>query len=220
MKKVILSGLFAILATTGHAATFSATGASASSEFSLQYVAENTIDGSGLSAPGDPGASHADYAVNNHWTTARNTVAEDASIEWSFAGPSDLGGIYIWNHRSNVISSNDGYEPVLFDLTLLNGTTVIESFDDVALSPDTDKAQAFTFDAVVSNVTSVLFEVEAVQSSNNYTGLAEVLFDDALIAGATLLSNAPSPTPVPLPAGGLLLLSGVAGIAAMRRKRR
>ncbi|WP_424970954.1 VPLPA-CTERM sorting domain-containing protein [Dinoroseobacter sp. S76] len=219
MKKLVLGCLFAAMATTGHAATFSATGASASSEFNGSFDAGNTIDGSGLSTAGDPAATHSDYDRTNHWTTASGTDPEDASIEWSFAGPSDLGGIYIWNHRSNVIANNDGYEPVVFDLTLLNGNTVIESFDDVALMPDTDKSQAFTFDMVVSNVTSVLFEVEKTQSSTSFTGLAEVLFDDALISGATLLTNT-TPMPIPLPAGGLLLLSGVAGIAVLRRKRR
>jgi hypothetical protein len=92
-------------------------------------------------------------------------------------------------------------------------------FDDVSLTPDTDAAQAFSFGSVLAGVVSLRFDVEAVQSSPSFTGLAEVLFDDsAAIAGATDLSGS-GPSVVPLPAGGVLIVTAFAALGAMRLRR-
>jgi len=191
----------AVLPDLSMAATLSADTATASSEATASYVAENTINGSGLSSANDPSATHADYFPGNHWTS--NSISPlDQYIDWGFNTTQTLGGIYIWNHGSNGgIAANSGYEPTLFDLTLYDdGDNIIESFDDVALAPDTNISQAFAFSSLITGVTRVRFDVEAVQSTPNFTGLAEVLFDDSnTIFGATVL-GAPMPASVPLPA--------------------
>ena len=217
-KFLLAASAAALFAGASEAAVISADTATASSEFSGAYLAENTIDGSGLSAAGDPSATHADYARFNHWTTGIGTNATDQSITWGFTSAATVGGIYIWNHLSNNISSNSGYEPTLFDLTLLDaGGNQLAFFDDVDLTPDTNLAQAFSFGTTYAGVSSITFDVEAVQSSNNYTGLAEVLFDSsANIAGATDLGGGMAA--VPLPAGLPLLLGAFAALFGLRRR--
>ncbi len=214
MKRLLLATAALLLATKATAATVGADGASASSEFSPAYDPRNTIDGSGLSTANDPAATHADYTVNNHWTTGSGPVVGQW-IEWSFSTPQTLGGLYIWNHRSNIIAASAGYEPTLFGLEFKDATSsVLLSFTNVGLLPDTNLSQAFTLNTAVSNVSAVRFTVEATQAANTpYTGLAEVLFDDQTIAGATSLA-----APIPLPAGLPLLLAGLGGLALLRRK--
>lgn len=205
-----------------HAATFSPTGATASSQFSGAYDPGNTIDGSGLGGPGfAPTAIHATYQANNHWTT---TGADplDQWIRWSFSAPVDVGGLWIWNHRSDTIASNSVYEPTRFSLTFYGAANaVLASFTDIALLPQPifgtpGAAQAFTLGAVLGGVESVRFDVDGKDPVTNgtaeYTGLAEVLFSDQLIANASDLA------PVPLPASGLLLFAALGGIAASRRR--
>ena len=181
MKPLFLGAAFAITCIGGlaQAATFSADTATASSFFDGSYLPTNTINGSGLPGGFGPSDIHADYATNNHWTTASGTDPLDQSIEWGFNTAQTLGGVYIWNHLSNIIASNSQYEPTLFDLTLKDsGGNTIFFFDDVSLTPDTGgESESFTFDAPVLNVSSVLFEVEQTQGSPNFTGLAE-LFDE------------------------------------------
>lgn len=210
-----LAATTALLATGAAAATFSADDATASTEFNSNYVAKNTINGSGLSAPGDPAATHATYTTGNHWTTTGEAVG--AFIDWSFDDPQTLGGLYIWNHRSNNIATNAFYEPVLFGLTISDaGNNVLASFTGVPLAPNTDQSQAFSLTSLLTGVSTVRFTVEATENNNastNLTGLAEVLFDDALIAGATSLA-----APIPLPAGLPLLLAGMGGLALLRRR--
>lgn len=217
--KILVSCAVAATVCAGsfaHAATFSADTASASSFFDGSYLPSNTIDGSGLPGGFGPSDIHADYAVNNHWTTDGTNPTEEW-IEWTFINPQTVGGIYIWNHLSNIISSNSQYEPTVFDLTLEDGSgNAIFFFDDVSLTPDTAGAsESFTFTAPVANVYSVLFEVEQTQGSPNYTGLAEVLFDDSVIAGADVTLST-----IPLPAAAWMLLAGIGGLAGARRLRR
>ncbi|MDE5088136.1 MAG: PEP-CTERM sorting domain-containing protein [Trichodesmium sp. St15_bin1_1] len=158
--------------------------ATASSEYSSNFLAEYTIDGSGLPVGFDQNDLHGPYTFgNNHWTSASGTTPTDQFIEWGFDNPQTLGTIYIWNHQSTKPPANNrGYDVTLFDLTLFDESdNVLLSLNDVSLLPDSNEAQALLFGSVISNVSTVLFEIEAVQSSPNYTGLAEVGFDTTAV---------------------------------------
>ena len=223
MSHVVISALglaAAALSAPAGAATFSPDGATASSFFSGSYDPANTIDGSGLGGPGfAPTDIHATYVADNHWTSAGGSVALDQWIEWSFAAPATIGGVWIWNHLSNGVAANAFYEPTEFSLTFYDALdTVLASFSGVALAPQPvggtpGASQGFTLNAPLSGVSAVRFDVDGKEGPNSYTGLAEVLFSDEAIAGATRLSA------VPLPATGLLLIAALGGIAATRRRR-
>lgn len=219
-RTLSLALVAAALAAPAGAATFSPTGATASSFFSASYDPGNTIDGSGVGGPGfAPTAIHTTYAENNHWTST-GADALDQWIEWSFAAPSTIGGLWIWNHLSNGVASNPFYEPTEFSLTFYDAVdTVLTSFSGVALDPQpvggpVGASQGFTLDVALTGVSAVRFDVDGKEPPlDSYTGLAEVLFSDEVIAGATSLAA------VPLPASGLLLIAALGGIGAARRRR-
>ena len=158
--------------------------ATASSEFSSNFLAEYTIDGSRLPVGFDQNDLHGPYTFgNNHWTSASRTTPTDQFIEWGFDNPQTLGTIYIWNHQSTrPPANNTGYDVTLFDLTLFDDfDNVLYSSNNLQLAPNTYNAQVFSFGRAISNVSRVLFEIEAVQSSPNFTGLAEVGFDTTAV---------------------------------------
>lgn len=204
LKTLGLAAVGMLAAQTANAALISPDAANASSEFSASYVAENTINGSGLPTNFTAADAHADYAQGNHWTTDGSSPTSE-SITWILNSQPTLYGIVIWNHRSNIIAANSGYEPVLFDLTLSDYLfdTIIK-FTDVALAPDTATGQYFDFGRGVNGVFLVSFNVKATQSSTSYTGLAEVAFEDA------------PPSEIPVAPALPLLLSGLAGLVALR----
>ncbi|WP_425404944.1 PEP-CTERM sorting domain-containing protein [Hwanghaeella sp.] len=179
-----------------------------SSEFNASFAAENTINGSGLTSnPRDPSEAHANYAGGNHWTTAAGTNPLDAFITWGFDSPTDLFGMYVWNHRSNIISANTGYEPTLFTLELFDGSNnSLLTLTNVSLLPDVATGQTIDFGGLVAGVSSIRFDVDAVQSSPDFTGLAEVAFETSPI------------TAVPVPAALPLLLTGLVGLSFLRRR--
>ena len=207
-RTLCAAAAFAMLgAAPASAALLQPDGHDASSTFSSNYLGDFTYDGSGLPVNFTPADAHADYATGNHWTTD-GSAPTDEWIWWTFSNPVALFNMVLWNHRSNIISNNAGYEPVLFDLTLYDSLSNVLLFvDDVSLAPNVATGQVFSF-GPVTGVSSVRFDVEATEFSTNYTGLAEVAFN----AGA-----APSPE-VPLPAAALLLPMGLAGLVALRRK--
>jgi len=184
----------------------------ASTEFSGHFRATNTIDGSGLSSLSAT-ATHATYVRGNHWTTAANDTGNvlNAWIEWGFNTAQNLDKIHIWNHRSNNIAANDGYEPILFDLLVKDASNnVLLSWDNVALAPDTNLAQTFNFGSTLVGVKSVRFDVEQIQSTGDrrYTGLAEVGFNSGMNA---------VPEPATLAMWGL---AGGIGLVIARRRRK
>lgn len=209
MKKQILTALMLAGAATVQAAVITPDTATASSEFSTQYRALYTIDGSGIAGPVTPSSLHGNYAVNNHWTTD-GTAPLDEFINWGFNTPQTLGTIYIWNHRSNIIANNPGYDVTLFDLTLFDSSNNILLFlDNVALLPDTDAAQTIAF-TLTNNVSRVRLDVEQTQSSVNFTGLAEVRFDTTSVGG---------PSPVPEPSTYGMAAMALAALAWAKQRR-
>jgi hypothetical protein len=97
----------------------------------------------------------------------------------------------------------------VFDLTLFDGSNnILLSLNDQALAPDNAFAQRIDF-ALTSNVSRVRFDIEAVQSSPNFTGLAEVAFD-------TQSYLAPA---IPEPASWLMLITGFGLTGAAMRRR-
>jgi len=200
-----------LAASASHAAVIKPDTAIASSQFSAAYSPTRTIDGSGLPSPTDISAAHADYtSASNHWTTAAAGGPVGQWIEWGFTAPATVGAIYIWNHRSNGVASNSGYEPTVFDLTFYDSSNVVlASFDNLSLLPDNAFAQRFDF-AQMSDVSRVRFDIRAVQSSPNYTGLAEVAFDTDSFLSA----------PIPEPATWAMMIIGFAGVGAALRARR
>lgn len=198
------------------AAVFKPTGAAASSIFDGNYVAENTIDASGLTGDGtDIAEAHDDYTAaggGNHWTTAFGTTPLTQWIDWTFTTPVTMGAAYIWNHQSDGgLANNAGYDVTLFDLTLFDASNnILLALDNQLLAPNSAFAQRIDF-SLISNVSRVRFDIEAVQSSPDFTGLAEVAFDNQ-----SFLAPA-----VPEPASWLMMITGF-GLtgAAMRRRVR
>jgi hypothetical protein len=190
----------------------------------------NTINGSGLAGFGatDAHAAYAsgtpEYPNGNHWTTGTLSSAIGANITWGFNTAVSLSDIYIWNHQSNGgLAANPGYDVTLFDLVLSDaGGSALATFTNIALAPDTATRQTFSFGGTIDNVRSASFTVRGTQDPTTpFTGLAEVRFE-----GTTGSVTPPPPPPppdvsvVPLPAPALMLLSGLAGLGLIRRRRR
>lgn len=189
------------LASVASAQLFQPDSATATSTFSASYDIGNTIDGSGLPANFTPADAHANYAVNNHWTTASGALgANNAAASFFFTSPVTIGTFHMWNHRSNVIAADPGYAVTRFDLRLFDSSNnEIFSLLNQTATPNVAIAQSYLF-APVANVSRVDFRVLANNGSTQYTGLAEVAFEAV-------------PTP------GALALMGLGGLLAARRRR-
>lgn len=187
MKASLPIVLFAVILNTASiagAVLISPDTAIPSTEFTLNIngfdgLAIHTIDGSGLPIGFDQTATHDLYASGNHWTTGPGTLPNEQFITWGFGTPQTLNEVYLWNHQSTVPpSGSSGYDVTVFDLTVFdsNGNPLLV-LNDLPLMPDTALSQAFSFGGAIENVSSVRFDVEAVQSSTEFTGLAEVAFN-------------------------------------------
>lgn len=206
----------AIAAQPATAAILTPDTAVASSEFpsgNAAFAAVNTINGSGLTDFGGS-SGHADYSANpgNHWTTDGSPVI-GSFITWGFSSAVSLSAMYVWNHRSNVIAQNSGYDVTLFDLVLRDaGGTALTTLTNVSLGFNTDLRQTpVTFATPIDNVRSVTFTVRGTEFPNpGFTGLAEVRFEGTRSTPASV---------IPLPAAGWMLLAGIGGLAALRRRR-
>jgi len=202
-----------LVAGQAQAAVFKPTAATASSIASSPYAAVNTINGTGLTGDGtDINEAHAAYSGSsggNHWTSnSSNPIVQ--WIDWTFAAPVTMGAAYIWNHQSTTpLANNTGYDVTLFDLILFDASdNVLLFLDNRTLAPDNAFAQRIDF-GLTSDVSRVRFDIEAVQSSTNFTGLAEVAFDtESYVTPA-----------IPEPASWLMLIAGFGMTGAAMRRR-
>lgn len=198
------------LCTPAHAAIIQPNTAVASTFFSSDYAATNTINGSGLTGPVGTLPTHAAYSNasgGNHWTTA-NSNPLDAFITWGFSSPQTLDTIYLWNHQSNGIAANPNYDVGNFALTFLDSSSAVIGTYSGTLAFDSNAAQAFNF-GTLAGVSSVRFDVNSVQGTTNFTGLAEVAFNTATIN--------PNNAPDAASTAGLLGLSVLALALCSRR---
>lgn len=174
--------------------------ATASSEFSSSFDVGNAIDGSGLPVEFTIDDAHADYAVNNHWTTASNPSFPVSAI-LGFNTPVTIGQFFLWNHRSNIIANDAFYEVIQFDLILRDsGGNDLLTLNDLTATGDTAFAQVYDL-PLTSGVSSVEFLIDANQGSS-FTGVAEFAF-----------------TSIPEPSSALLLLASSGLMAIAYRKR-
>lgn len=207
------------LSTAGmaaHAQLIRPDSAVAGSFFNANYDIGNAIDGSGLPAGFTLASLHANYAVNNHWTTQNGAIAAGTAwAEFSFTAPQTLGEFHLWNHRSNIIAANSFYAVTQFDLIFKDASGgVLASVLNVPAvgGLGTGAVQSFSFPQV-SNVSTVRFVIDANSTPPghggvNYTGVAEVAFGVGVV---------PEPGTWALLAAGLALVGGVARRRAVER---
>lgn len=199
---ILAAASFATTQSQAAVVLFQPDSATATSEFNSLYDIGNAIDGSGLPAGFAPTDAHANYSANNHWTTQANQVPGNAVATFFFDSPVTIGTFFMWNHRSNSISSNSNYEVTNFDLELFDNTGgSLFLLEDITALGETPTAQAFGF-TPVADVSSVKFTVNANQglgiNNPNYTGVGEVAFSETQV---------PEPASVALLGLGSLLIS-------------
>ena len=207
LPAVAVLGIASALSLPTSAQVIRPTTATAGSEFSALYDIGNAIDGSGLPLGFDLSSLHANYAINNHWTTAAGAIAAGTAFAtFFFDQPQSLGQFHLWNHRSNVIANNSFYAVTQFDLVFRDASSnTLFELNNVAASGGLGigAVQTFTFDEV-KGVRSVVFRIDRDSSfsgtGGSFTGVAEVAF------GA----------PIPEPSTWMLLALGTGVLFAKR----
>ncbi|MEM1331118.1 MAG: hypothetical protein AAGG07_11200 [Planctomycetota bacterium] len=183
---------------------FSPDSAEAGSEFSGNYLIDFAINGAGLPDPFTAEDEHAVYARNNHWTTRAGALAAgNAWADFFFDAPQTIGTFYMWNHRSDGVASDGGYAITRFNLELFDSAdNLLGGLTNESATPGVFTAQAFGF-AAIDNVSRIRLTILENNGSPSFTGVGEVAFDDLTV---------PAP-------GGAIALS-LAGLGAMRRRRK
>jgi len=162
---------------------------------------------------GTPASTHANYASNNHWTTANGAIAAGTAFaNFFFNTPQTLSQFHLWNHQSNNVASNGFYAVTQFDLLFYDaGNNLLGQVLDVAAvgGVGVNTVQSFGF-ATLNDVSRVLFRIDANSAQAGFTGVnctgaAEVAFNAA---------------PIPEPSAWALMLLGLAGLAPALRRRR
>lgn len=183
---------------TGHAQLFQPDSGVASSTFSGSYDIGNTIDGSGLPAGFGPESAHANYAANNHWTTARRP-ATPVTGDFFFDAPVTIGTLHLWNHRSNAIADDPFYAVKTFDLVFFDAADApLGSISGLSAERNVAIAQSYAF-APVEGVSRVQFTIVENHGSVLY-GFAEIAFES-----------------IPSPSAAAVL--GLSGLVLTRRRR-
>ena len=190
-----LAGL-ALVAGSANAALITPTGVTASTELNGTWAAVNTINGSGLNAPGDETATHVSTNGDMWLTSTSAGTGVGGWITFDLGSEMDLDGAYIWNFNQ---PGQGGRGYLNFDIyvggsgdsaattLLVSGASIVR---DGGSGPVSAQFEAFS----ASDVQYVRFLSQS-NGNNNIVGLSEVRF-----------SEVPEPgSPALLVLGGLLI---------------
>lgn len=148
----------------------------------------------------------------------QNSTGTTVGSTFGFTGDGSNGNPF----TGAEFSPDPGAAPVGFYLQSDNGSVVNTFFSQDALNPGgIDHMIAYDLSSLGpisvwanfgGDVREVVFEVPVLIGWEDILGGGDADYDDAIY-----LVDA---TPIPLPAGGLLLLTGLAGLAAARRRKK
>ena len=199
----------ATLAIHAEAAVITGETASADTEHSAPFVANNTVNNSGITGPGGSLATDGNYVhgtdtSNEMWLTAfDNPIGESLTI--TLPALYNIDGMRIWNF--NEAGGTDA-GIASYDLaTSPDGTTFTTQLTGVALAQAPGAVDYVGVYSAVNwaNVKSVrLTIVDTYRPSDDVTGIAEVMFSGTL---------------VPEPGSSILAVCGSLGFIAARRRR-
>ena len=217
MKKFVSTGVL-----TGFALGFGLLVATDASASTLGVYTHDYGDGAGQVDPGgDDILGDGFVVVGDHGGT--NTSSNDPGEFTDTFDLTGLSGDTIESYELTLTFSLAGpsvrpTEAWLAQFQGSDGTGTQD--DDYALLLSGDSPQTITFNLTSDpRTTGDAFENSLATGLFTF-GFAETTtgFDSFLLNSATLTVYG-TPAPVPLPAGGLLLLGGLGGLAAMRRRK-
>ena len=194
MRRILKTFTFALSLLSGSAFAVPILGVTASTTNipASGSAVSHVVDGSGLSAPNDPSATHAFDSSDNSF----GTLDDPNTVNYTFNlnGLYNLAGMAVWNRN---VSNTSG----------IQGVTVTTSTDGVLFTAFTGSPTQFAQKTVFPSSsqqfawTPVLASYVRFQATSNYgssfTGLSEVLFDGtAVVVGAPELGRTGSMAPL------------------------
>lgn len=169
--------------------------------------AGNTVDGSGLSGAGSATDTHG-TTPEDMWITVGDTAFGtdlDPSITFDLGGQYDVDTLRIWNFNEATFTHH-GADEILVSAGASLGSLTQTQTVNVAEGGGTATEAAQDFASTFSGVQYIKFTINSnhdgddfvnnvfTNSTEQFAGLSEVLFEGTLVAPPDLLATNPSPS--------------------------
>jgi hypothetical protein len=199
---------FALTAGMSYGATLiTPTGVTVSSQLSGSYAAANTINGSGLNAPGDETATHVNGTGSGTMWLASTAAGTGVGqfITFNLGSEMDLDGAYIWNFNQDGQGGRGylNFDIYVGDSSDLAATTLLVSGASIVRDGGSGTVSA-QFEPLLASGVQYVKLLSQSNGTNNIVGLSEVRFVEA--------AAIPEPTTT--------ALLGLGGLALILRRRR